>query len=530
MTEDRPTAGPIRSILVVGGGTAGWLSAAYLQRAVGKNVRITLVESPTIGRIGVGEATVQTLRLTMAYLGFSEEDWMPRVGGTYKTGIRFEQWNQPPSAGEEHFYHPFLERNEPTVKPIPPWFIEIGDGLSLMHYWHHRWLAGDRTPYAYAIAPGPHLCDARKAPKFPGAATHEVPTAYHLDAHKFGNLLMTKCKERGVVHVSDDVVDVHLDERGFIRSLRTTNHGELEADLFVDCSGFRSVLLGKAMGAKFVSASEYLWNDSAVATRPLNEPGDIAPYTLARAMEAGWLWNIPLFHRAGTGYVYCSRYKTKDQAEAEIRQYLGPRADAETFVNHLKFEPGRYDRTWIKNCVGIGLAANFIEPLESTTIYLIEYALAQLVCLFPDRDFDPARAARYNALTGQMFDEIRDFIVLHFACANRRDTPYWRDLTTDSRLPPALHERLEFYRSNLPMGERLQNFVFRERAFTIFLAGLNRLPTKPLPLLAHVDETAADAAFAELRARAEDLVRRLPGQREYLEQMYARAGLTFIAD
>ena len=171
MREKKTRMEPIRSVVVVGGGTAGWLSAAYLHRALGARVAVTLVESPNIPRIGVGEATVSTLKNTMAFLGFDESDWMPHVGATYKTAVRFEQWNKPASEGREHFYHPFFEhRNEPTVHPLPTWLLEVGDGISLMHYWHARKLAGDATPYAYSVFPGPAMCDARKAPRFKGSS------------------------------------------------------------------------------------------------------------------------------------------------------------------------------------------------------------------------------------------------------------------------------------------------------------------------------------------------------------------------
>ncbi len=519
---------PIRSVLVVGGGTAGWLSATYLQRALGATVKVSLIESKTIGRIGVGEATVSTLRYTLKFLGFEEHDWMPKVGATYKLAVRFEQWNRPPSEGPEHFYHPFFERNEPLVNPLPTYMPEVGEGVSLMHYWHQRHAAGDPTPYAYAVFPGPAMCDARKAPGFKDSAAHEIPAAYHLDAFKMQTFLTEKATERGVHHIVDDVQEVLLDDRGYIKGLKTAEHGVISADFYVDCSGFRSVLLGKALGETFDSAAKSLWCNAAVATRPANAPGDLEPYTNARASEAGWMWNIPLYHRAGTGYVYCDRYKSKDEAEKEIRDYLGPRCDQDTHVAHLKFTPGRYRRAMVKNCVGIGLAANFIEPLESTTIFLIEYALANLITFLPDLEFSEARAHRYNQIVGQMFDEVRDFIVLHFWGSNRRDTPFWRDLAKDIEVPASLAEHLEFFKVNLPAGERFRNFVFRERSYACLLAGLGRLPHEPYPLLAHFDHTAADRAFEAMAVRTKDLLGRLPGQREYLEHMYRKAGVEFV--
>jgi hypothetical protein len=511
-------AQPIESILIVGGGTAGWLAAAYLQRALGSTVKIALVESKHIPAIGVGEATVSTLRYTMSFLGFAEEDWMARVGATYKTAVRFEQWNQPPSAGPEHFYHPFFEREEPLVEALPSYFPEVGDGISLMHFWHRRHLAGDPTPFAYAMFPGPKLCDARKSPRLLDGARPEIPSAYHLDAHDFAAFLCGVATARGVGHTRDDVTKMLLDERGFVAGVRTQEHGILRADLYVDCTGFSSVLLGKALRERFVSAAPYLWCDAAVAMRPQNASGDLEPYTLARASDAGWMWNIPLAHRSGTGYVYASRYASSDEAEHELRAYLGRRADRDTNVSRLRFTPGRYERTWVKNCVAIGLSGSFIEPLESTTIFLIEYALAQLVSFLPDQSFAPGRTARYNQLVERMFDEVRDFVILHFVSANRRDTPFWRELSENPLVPDSLRAQLAFYRTSLPVGERFSNFAFRERSYACLLAGMRRLPADPYPLLAHVDDAAADRMFAAIRARTSDLLARLPGHREYLER------------
>jgi Tryptophan halogenase len=531
MPSDSPQNKAIRSILVVGGGTAGWLSALYLQRALGATVNVELIESKTIPRIGVGEATVPSFRHTMAFLGFVDEDWMAQVGATYKLAVRFEQWNKPASEGLDCFYHPFFERNEPLVQALPPYFPELGDGQSLMHFWHKKHLQGEtKQPYAYAVFPGPRMCDERKAPRFKDSLTYEVPSAHHLDAHKFAVFMTKKAVERGIKHTIGDVTEVKLDENGFISGIMTKENGELKADLYIDCSGFRSLILNGALKEPFASAAKSLWNDSAVAMRPRNEPGDLAPYTLARASDAGWMWNIPLYHRAGTGYVYSSKYKSKEDAELELRTYLGPRADADTSVNHLKFKTGRYERTWVKNCVGIGLAANFIEPLESTTIFLIEYGLAQLVTFFPDRQFLASRAERYNRLVSSMYDEVRDFITLHFVGGKRRDTEYWRDLADKRELPDSMMQQLDFYSSSLPLGERFQNFVFRERSYACLLAGLGLVPKTPYPLLAHVGDEAAERAFREIAARTEDLAARLPGQREYLEHLYRQSGLEFLTD
>lgn len=510
----------LSSILVVGGGIAGWLAATYLQRALGNSVRITLVESPDIPRIGVGEATVSTLRHTMNFLGFQDHEWMPRCNATFKAAIRFEQWNRPASEGPEHFYHPFFPRHEPGYGSLPAWFPEVGDGISLLQFWHARKLLGDTTPFAYAVFPGPHLCDAARAPARLGETDYQIPTAYHLDATALAGFLSEVGVERGIQRELGHVRHVVRREDGSIVGVELGEGRRLEADLFIDCTGFRSVLLGQALAEPFTSDAGFLACNRAVATRPRNADGPLKPYTGARAASAGWIWETPLFHRAGVGYVFSDSFLSPEAAAAELREYLGDRHQDEP-IRTLSFEPGRRQRSWVHNCVAIGLSSNFIEPLESTTIFLIEYALANLVALLPDRDFSPARSRRYNSIMQSMYEEIRDFIVLHYVGAKRRDTGFWQDVTQSARIPDSLRERLEFFAENPPLGERFQNFVFRERSYACLLDGLGLLPEKPYPLLAHVGLQDADPVFREIRMRSEQLVRDLPAHRDYLKAMYA---------
>jgi tryptophan halogenase len=505
--------------VIVGGGTAGWLSASYLNRALGTSVEITLVESDRIGRIGVGEATVPTLRHTMHFLGLEDRDWMPKCAATYKTGIRYEQWQKPLQEGSEYFYHPFFPRQEPMYGRA--WFPEVGDGLSAMHAWHRRALKGDPTPYAYAAFPGPALSDACKAPRTE-AGDYAVVTAYHLDAGLLGAFLRDLAIERGVKHVVDDVVDTQLDDQGFIQSIRTASGVDLHGDLFLDCTGFRSLLVGDALGSEFKSDASALLCDRAIATRPEHPPGELRPYTVARTASAGWMWDIPLFHRAGCGYVYSSAEISDDEAEAELRRYIGDRS-IEADPLRLRFSTG--SRTpWIKNCVGLGLSVGFLEPLESTTIFLIEYGLANLVATFPDREFEPARTDRYNRVMAQMYEEIRDFIVLHYVGSPRRDTAFWRRVAEDTVMPDTLQTKLAYYRTSLPQGEQFQNFVFRERSYACILTGLGIVPPRVHPLLNHIDFSAGEEALDANAAAVENLLSALPSHREYLRTMYREAG------
>jgi tryptophan halogenase len=517
----------IESIVIVGGGTAGWLSAAYLNRALGPGVKITVVESPTIQRIGVGEATVSTLRYTMAFLGLADEDWMPHCNATYKTAIRFADWNRPPTEGAppDHYDHPFFERREDLVKPFGMgYFPERGEGISICHYWHARHLAGDREPFASACFSGPAICDARLSPREIGSRDYALFTAYHLDAFLVGDFLRDLSVARGVEHVRDDVIDVTLDECGFIASVSTRGGRTIEGQLFLDCTGFRGLLINGALKVPFVSEGRSLLCDSAVAMPAAHHPPErgLAPFTTSTARGAGWIWEIPLYHRYGTGYVYSSRFESPEGAERELRTFLGGRAD-DSPANHLNMRVGRNARMWEKNCVAVGLSGCFVEPLESTTIFLIEYTLANLVTYFPDKRFAAPRAEQFNRTMQDMFEEIRDFIILHYVLANRRETPFWKAVHEETLIPDSLKEKLAYLGECLPMLDHFSNFVFRERSYTCVLAGLGKLPPSPLPLLAHLDPRLGEERFAEARRKTADLVSRLPGHREYLSWMYERA-------
>ncbi|MEO0461370.1 MAG: tryptophan halogenase family protein [Myxococcota bacterium] len=511
----------IKRIVVVGGGSAGWLSAAFLNRALGGTVDVTLIESPNIPRIGVGEATVPTLRHTMNYLGFDDHEWMAACSATYKLAIRFEQWNQPIEEGAEGFYHPFFERTEPLVKTDRPFFPEVGEGISLMHYWNQRRLSGDTTPYAHAVFPNAKLCDSKKGPRESLDSKPDIQSAFHVDAAQLAQFLARASIERGVKHVVGNVVEVTLSETGSIESVVLESGERVQGDLFVDCTGFRSVLLGGALQEPFLSDGGSLFCDAAVAMHADNRHEDgLAPYSSAPAGRAGWMWDIPLLERAGTGYVYSRAHLTPSEAETELRRYVGERVWEDVSVKHLTFRPGRRERSWVGNCVAIGLASSFIEPLESTTIFLIEYSLAQLVALLPNARMSTAFRKRYNQNTARMYEEIRDFIVMHYVLSRRTDTPFWRDVKSHTLVPSGLRDQLEFYRESLPHNTQLHNFVFRERSYACVLAGLGYLPEQPLPLLNHQEPSAADAMFVAVQEETARLLHTLPSHDDLLEQIH----------
>jgi hypothetical protein len=318
------------------------------------------------------------------------------------------------------------------------------------------------------------------------------------------------------------VVETQLRPDGFIDGLRTKEHGVLKADLFVDCTGFRGLLLNQALGEPFISFNDSLLNDSAVAIQvPRDVVKDgIRPYTTATAQKAGWSWNIPLYGRDGTGYVYCSKFIDKDEAEREFRAFLGPAA-ANSPANHIKMRIGRSRNSWVKNCVAIGLASGFVEPLESTGIFFIQHGIEELVSHFPGvQGFDENSMMSYNKNIADCIDGVREFLTIHYFASDRDDTPYWR-ATKEVTMPDALRERLQIWRSLLPNARNIYPSFhgFEEYSWSVMLLGLNYRPKSYLPALDLLDESVAHNMFGAIKARAARLVAALPSQYEYLTHM-----------
>ncbi|QFQ99390.1 tryptophan 7-halogenase [Streptomyces phaeolivaceus] len=506
----------IRSVVVVGGGTAGWMTASYLKAAFADRVDVTVVESAQVSRIGVGEATFSTVRHFFDYLGLDEADWLPKCAGGYKLGIRFEDWSAP----GEYFYHPF-ER------------LSVVDGFSMADWWLQL---GDRSePFDRSCFITTALCEAKRSPRmldgslFASGLDNDLgkstldeqraqfPYAYHFDADAVAAYLAEYGRQRGVKHVIDDVVDVAQDERGWISHVTTASRGDLAGDLFIDCTGFRGLLINQTLGEKFESFEDVLPNNRAVALRvPREESTDMAPYTTATAMNAGWMWTIPLFRRNGNGYVYSDRFISPEEAEAELRAKVAPERD-DLQANHIRMRIGRNRDSWVKNCVAIGLSSAFVEPLESTGIFFIQHAVEQLVKHFPDERFDPRMTAAYNTRVARAVDGVKEFLVLHYKAARREDTPYWKE----AKLRPApdgLVEKLDLARAKLFCEETIYPYYhgFESYSWNAMTLGLGHLPDAPHPALRHLEPANAVAEFARLKAEGEALVRALPSCYEYL--------------
>ncbi len=464
---DRPAR-----VVVVGGGSAGWITASYINSVVNAHkeaVKITLVESPSIGRIGVGEATVPSIRETLSRIGIKEKEFLKAADGTFKSAIGFKNWLQ--NEGEVYF-HPFDQRT-PTGRSD----TESRD-----------WLDSARDiPWADTVSVLQHLNRADRAPKALGWPDYGsvFPYAYHMDAEKLAGTLAEFSKSRGVNHVQALVTKVDT-ANGRISSLTLDNGDILNADFFIDCTGFAALLIGEALGGEYVDYSDWLLCDSAVAMRVPNEvhqPGPTKPYTMSNALSAGWSWDIPLQGRRGTGYVYSSSFIGDDEAEAELRSYEGAHA-GDLPVKRLRFRVGRRSEAWIGNCISIGLSSGFIEPLESSALYTVEAAVAALL---EHLDFevldDLARMNvmrdAYNAHIARLYEEILEFVNLHYCLSRRDDTAFWREVQKPERILPSLVKKLAIWQHKVPtqydFDTPLQLFSLASYEYILF--GMNYPPT-----------------------------------------------------
>ena len=513
----------IKKVLIVGGGTAGWMSAAYLNKLLGSTTEVTVLESSTVVPIGVGEATVPSLEWMMNFLGFPEKQWMPQVGATYKSAIRFVNWQKKTEKGETHAYwHPFPTRperraNADQYTSFPP----IGEGYSLLHYALKRRLKGYKKSLCEQVLPTPHLCNAQRSPRNFDFPELDVRTAYHIDAGKFGGFLREQAIQRVVKHVIGHVEKVSLAGDGNIESVTTTDGRDFEAELFIDCTGFRSLLLQQTLGSKFLGDNERLLCDSAVAIPCKSNPEEdgINPYTTATALDFGWVWDVPLFERSGCGYVYSSAFTTKEAAEAELRAFLGKRCEGQP-ANHIKMRVGSADQFWVKNCIGIGLSAAFLEPLESTGIFFIEYGLGLLARLIPNQGFHPAFVDQYNEEMRKTYDETRDFIILHYLLNNREDTEFWRAARDPKIMTDTLRARLRYYQASLPVFDPQVFTIFRTFNYACILDGNDHLPKAPYPVLEHIGYDDGEKGLSEVAEQTKLLLKEMPSHYAALKQLY----------
>lgn len=507
----------VEKIVVVGGGSAGWLTAGLVAaelRRSGSPIRVCLVESPDIKPIGVGEGTWPTMRSSLIRMGVSETDFVKSCDASFKQGTQFVDWLRGQG---ESYYHPFTP---------PRGFSEI----NLARYWQPL---RDRVAFSEAVSPQGRVCDRSLGPKqivTPEYASN-LNYGYHLDAGKFASFLGQHCVEHlGVEHLLDNVDSIENDATGDIRALHAASGRVIAGDLFVDCTGMRSLLLGEHFGVGFNEMSHVLFNDSALAVQvPRADTAEpIASTTRSTAKGAGWVWDIALPSRRGVGYTYSSRYSSDEEAEAVLRRYLAETAGAEfsrsCTPRKIDFRPGYRERFWHRNCVAIGLSAGFVEPLEASALVMIELAAKMLGELMPpDRDIMAIVAARFNDRFRGHWERIIEFLKLHYVLSERSDTAYWRDHRETASIPEALRDSLALWRHHCPWhGYQPQaDELFSSASYQYVLYGMDFSSGSATdsPTADPAEVKQANSLFAENAKDTQKMLAGLPANRELIEKI-----------
>jgi tryptophan 7-halogenase len=489
----------LRSITIVGGGTAGWMSAAAIVRALPENCKITLIESDEIGTVGVGEATIPPIRTFNEMLGIDENDFVRATQGSFKLGIQFVDWGKL----NHSYFHPFgtYGRNFDMVPLHQYWLDANAKGVApQLDDMCMAWAAAKRGKFSRPVPDARHVL-----------STFEY--AYHFDAGLYARYLRAYSEQRGVTRIEGKIASVaQHSESGFIESVTLEDGQKIEADLFIDCSGFRALLIEGALKIGYQDWTHWLPCDRAMAV-PCARAGEFTPYTRSTARTAGWQWRIPLQHRTGNGYVYCSQHITDDQAAQVLLANLDGKALADP--KPLRFVTGRRNLFWNKNVVAIGLSGGFMEPLESTSIHLIQAGIAKLLALFPDRDFDPMVTDEYNRIAISEYERIRDFIILHYKLTTRTDSELWRYCSAMA-VPDTVEWKIEHFRRYGRLLARDMD-LFGPTSWLAVHVGQGNMPEATDPLINHRSANSLEwlRKFETALAAAGD---GLPSHQAYIEK------------
>lgn len=493
------TSSRVDRLVIVGGGTAGWMTAAALSKTLGPTYSISLVESEEIGTVGVGEATIPMIQQYNEALQLDEADFVRRTMGSFKLGIEFVDWGRK---GDSYIHG----------------FGKIGQSMSLApfyQFWLKARAAGNAGPLDdYSL----NTVAARANRFLPASAQYansplaDIAYAYHFDAALYARYLREYAEARGVTRLEGKVASVQQHpESGFVSGITLEDGRRVDGQLFIDCSGFRGILIEQTLATGYVDWSQWLPCNRAAAVQCERREA-LTPYTRSTAREAGWQWRIPLQHRVGNGYVFCADHLSEDEASARLLERLeGP---ALMTPKILKFVTGKRNLFWNKNVVAVGLASGFMEPLESTSIHLIQSAIARLTTFFPHAGFDAVDIAAFNAQSHFEFDRIRDFLILHYKATTRDDTPFWRRVR-DMPIPETLQAKIDLFRSN-GRFVREQEELFGEMSWVQVMIGQGIVPRRWHALVDSFDDAAVAKHVEDTRRIIQNCLRVMPDHADFI--------------
>ncbi|MGB5629107.1 MAG: tryptophan halogenase family protein, partial [Woeseiaceae bacterium] len=462
---------PGKRVVILGGGTAGWITANAMIDSWSENgIDITLIESPAIGTVGVGEGSTPRMKLFFDSIGVQESEWMPRCNATYKNGISFANWSTRP--GFNRYFHPFASQLDQHT--ITAFYFNT--------YARRQGIGVHAHPDRFFLAA--KLSENRQSPKPNENFPFVVEYGYHFDANLVGDFLKERARENGVKHIAAKVVDVNQASNGDIASLLTDTGEIIEGDFFVDCSGFRGTLIQETLDVPFQSFAENLFNDSAVVL-PTEQHDRIGSQTVSTALKHGWAWEIPLTHRIGNGYVYSSSFCSSDDAETELRTHLGL-LNSDTEARHLKMKVGQVEKHWHRNCLAIGLSQGFIEPLEATALNLVCNTVYDFIETVDADGFAGTGREGFNERTSGRFERIRDYIVAHYIMNSRNDTDYWRQNGENRRVSESLRQILQIWKSGKSLSQEMERLEIRSSytamSWNCLLSGYGFYPEiRPMP-------------------------------------------------
>ena len=492
----------IRNIVIVGGGTAGWMAAAGLARMLRDDeIRIRLIESEAIGTVGVGEATIPHIHYFNRLLGLDEDEFVRRTNATFKLGIEFVNWG---GLGDRYI-HPFGAYGQEM------------EGLHFHHFWLRHARTGKGRPlddYCMAILAAREGRFQRPDASKVNSPLSTITYAFHFDASLYARYLRELAEAGGVERIEGKIVGVAQNgESGHVESVTLESGDTIGGELFIDCSGFRGLLIEQTLAAGYEDWSAWLPCDRAVA-RACRKVADPLPYTRSTAKSAGWQWRIPLQSRTGNGLVYCSEHIGDEEALASLNVDLD--GEPLTEPNFLRFKAGVRRKPWDKNVVSLGLASGFLEPLESTSIHLIQSAVARLLTHFPDKSFNQPDIDHYNRRTILEFEQVRDFIVLHYKATDRDDSPFWNYCRTMA-VPPTLADRIAIFKENARL-HRLDNELFSEASWLAVLHGQNIAPRRYHPIADIIPDEELDSRMERIAAVMRTCASRMPMHQEFIDR------------